>query len=146
MLIPSDRPIVRREMRRAVRLGCQVVRERDFALVGLETLDVCPDGMLVRAASDLEVDLGDRVHVCFQATPFGTWFDTDATVVRVLHGRRDYDRGRSVALSFGALDRVKRFILRGAFRKTPPPVPRRKPGADFATTRRREIDAALAAG
>lgn len=141
MLIQTDRPIVRREMRRAVRLGCQVVRERDFALVGLETLDLCPDGMLVRAASDLEVALGDRVHVSFQANAYGTWFDTDATVIRLLNGRREYDHGgRSVALSFGSLDRVKRLILRGAFRKTPPPVPRRKPGADFAVTRRRELN------
>ena len=57
------------------------------------------------AASDLEVDLGDRAHY-FRRRP-SAWFDW-TTVARAPRPR-DYDRGPSVIPA--ALDHLKQFIL-----------------------------------
>src|SRR4051794_41572417 len=99
----------RREMRRALVMSCQIVRERDFRLVAEKALDVSPDGMLVATEADLAV--GENVFVSFRATELGLWFDTEATVTRVIQGRRPGDKGRGVALKFSTLPRLKRFIL-----------------------------------
>ena len=122
----------RREVRRAISLTCQIVRERDFSLVSEKALDVSPDGMLV--ATDVELEPGENVFVSFRATSLGLWFDTEASVARVVRGRRPGDRGRGVALRFSSLPHVKRFILRGHLRKVPPPIPRRAQRIDWAAT------------
>ena len=122
----------RREVRRALGIACQVVRERDFRLVAERALDLSPDGMLVQTAHDLEV--GESLIVSFNATQLGLWFDTEANVARVVKGRRDGDRGAAIGLSFSTLDRVKRLILRGNLRRVPPPLPRRTPRIDWSAT------------
>ena len=124
----------RREVRRAVAMTCQIVRERDFRLVADKALDVSPDGMLV--ATDTELEPGENVFVSFRATELGIWFDTEARVARLVRGRRPGDKGRGVALRFSTLPRVKRFILRGHLRNVPPPVPRRAQRIDWAATGR----------
>jgi hypothetical protein len=144
----------RREVRRAHRFTCQVVRERDFRLVATRAIDVSPDGMLVLfdgpfgaegsrgsdaargtgAPEDEPLAPGESVIVSFKATNLGLWFDTDATVARVIRGRRPGDKGRGVALRFGSLDGVKRLILRGHLRRVPPPVPRRTQRIDWSAT------------
>src|SRR5690349_1696641 len=111
----------RREIRRAVAFTCQVLRERDFRLVADRALDVSPDGMLV--ATDDEMEVGESVVVSFKATQLGIRFDSEATVARIIRGRRDRDPGTAVGLSFSSLDRVKRLILRGHLRRVPPPLP-----------------------
>ena len=122
----------RREVRRAVGLTCQVVRERDFRLVADQAVDLSPDGMLV--SSDHELEVGESLIVSFKATQLGLWFDTDACVARVIKGRRPGDRGRGIGLSFSSLDRVKRLILRGHLRRVPPPLPRRIQRIDWTAT------------
>lgn len=122
----------RREVRRAISMTCQIVRERDFRLVSEKALDVSPDGMLV--ATDVELEPGENVFVSFRATELGLWFDTEARVARVIRGRRPGDRGRGVALRFSTLPRVKRLILRGHLRRVPPPIPRRAQRIDWAAT------------
>ena len=122
----------RREVRRAVPLTCQIVRERDFRLVAERALDVSPDGMLVETEVDLEP--GENVFVSFRATDLGIWFDSEATVARVIRGRRPGDKGRGVAIRFSTLPRVKRMILRGHLRKVPPPIPRRAQRIDWSAT------------
>lgn len=122
----------RREVRRAMGITCQVVRERDFRLVAEQALDLSPDGMLVRTASELEV--GESLIVSFKATQLGLWFDTEANVARIVKGRRDGDRGAGIGLSFSTLDRVKRLILRGHLRRVPPPLPRRTQRIDWSAT------------
>jgi hypothetical protein len=135
----------RREVRRAVVLECQVVRERDFRLVSKEALDVSPDGMLVRIDDDLEP--GERLIVSFR-TPIvafrraavprnehpGLWFDTEAEVARVVHGRREGDPGKAAGLVFSSLPNVQRFILRNQLRRVPPPIPRRSQRVDWTAT------------
>lgn len=122
----------RREIRRAVGLACTVVRESDFRVIAHRALDVSPDGMLV--ATDKDLAIGENVIVSFQATQLGLWFDTEATVARIVRGRRFGDRGAGVGLSFSTLERVKRFILRGHLRRVPPPLPRRMQRIDWTKT------------
>lgn len=121
----------RREVRRAVRIKCQVVRERDFSLVSEHAIDVSPDGMLV--ATDVgDLEPGENVFVTFRATALDIWFDAEAKVRRIVRGRRAGDRG--VGLEFSNLPRVKRLILRGHLRRVPPPLPRRPPRIDYSAT------------
>ncbi len=122
----------RREVRRAVGLTCQVVRERDFRLIADQAVDLSPDGMLV--SSDHEMEVGESLIVSFKATQLGLWFDTEASVTRLIKGRRPGDRGPAIGLSFSSLDRVKRLILRGHLRRVPPPLPRRIQRIDWTAT------------
>jgi hypothetical protein len=122
----------RREVRRAVGLTCQVVRERDFRLIAEQALDLSPDGMLVASEHDMAV--GESLIVSFKATQLGLWFDTEASVARIIKGRRPGDRGAGLGLSFSSLDRVKRLILRGHLRRVPPPLPRRTQRIDWTAT------------
>ena len=70
---------------------------------------------------------GDSLIVSFKATELGIWFDAEATVARVIRGRRPKDRGRCVGLSFTRFDAVSRLLLRGHLRRTAPPLPQRPP-------------------
>ena len=122
----------RREVRRAFSMSCQIVRERDFKLIAEAAVDVSSDGMRVR--TDLDLEPGENVFVSFRATELGIWFDTEAKVARVIHGRRPGDDGKSVGLRFSTMERVKRFILRNPLRRVPPPVPRRSQRIDWSAT------------
>ncbi len=122
----------RREVRRAISIPCQIVRERDFRLVAETALDVSPDGMLVQ--TDVDIEPGENVFVSFRATELGIWFDSEANVARVVRGRRPGDKGRGIALRFSTMSRVKRLILRNHLRQVPPPVPRRTQRIDWTAT------------
>ncbi|HEX7664039.1 MAG TPA: PilZ domain-containing protein [Polyangiaceae bacterium] len=112
----------RRAIRRAIKIDCEVVRERDFKLVGRTSFDVSTDGMLV--SSDLDVEPGEELLVSFQAM-YGVHIDTEAKVARIVRGLRAHDQGPCVGVEFKGLDPVSRHILRGSLRKVPPPLPRR---------------------
>jgi hypothetical protein len=122
----------RREIRRRVSLSCRVVRESDFRLLGTRAIDLSPDGMCVMALRDAAP--GESLIVSFRATELGLWFDAEATIARVLHGRRPRDRGRCFGISFSKFDPVSRLILRGHLRRTAPPVPQRARPIDYAAT------------
>ena len=122
----------RRAIRRAAHFGCQIVRERDFKLVADEVLDVSPDGMLVYC--DDRVLTGDEMIVTFRLPRTSLWVDTDATVARVLHGRRPTDRGRCLGLEFNSLDARARRALRATLRSLPPPIPSRERRVDYAAS------------
>ena len=122
----------RRAMRRYARVPCQVVRERDFTLVGTMTLDVSTGGMLVE--SDAKVLTGEDLLVSFYAPALRTWFDAEATVARVVHGRRDHDAGRAIGVSFRKIDQVTRTYWSVSLRGLPPPIPARGPRVDYART------------
>jgi hypothetical protein len=125
----------RREIRRRVSLFCRVVRESDFKLMGTRAIDLSPDGMLVMAIRDAQP--GDALIVSFKATELGIWFDAEATVARVIRGRRPKDRGRCLGLSFTRFDPVSRLVLRGHLRRTAPPIPQRDARIDYAATIKR---------
>jgi hypothetical protein len=118
---PANR---RSEIRRALRLGCRVRRATDLRLVGDRAIDLSPRGTLVLSEDD--VDSGMEVVVSFMATDFPIWFDTRATVTRVIEGRRPGDAGRAIGLRFDSLPAVSRLMLRGHLRKIPPTLPQRE--------------------
>ncbi len=122
----------RRALRRSLYLECQVVREHDFRLIGEEAFDVSQDGMLITTSE--RVLTGEELLVTFRLPNHSMWFDTDATVARVVHGRRPYDPGRCLGISFGSLDRAARWFLRSSLRGLPPPLPARQPRIDYAAT------------
>ena len=123
-------PNRRREMRRDARLGCIVRRMDTWRLVGDRTLDLSPQGMLV--LSDERLEHGTELVVSFQATELPIWFDTLATVTRVVEGRRPGDDGRALGVHFESLPAVSRLILRGYLRAMPAPRARREPPVELA--------------
>ena len=114
----------RREIRRAVRLGCRVVRRSNWRLLGDRIVDLSPQGMLL--LSDERIDSGDEVFVSFEATELPLWFDTRATVTRIVTGRRPGDCGRALGVRFDNLPSVSRLILRGHLRRLPETLPQRE--------------------
>lgn len=110
---------IRKHFRRYVRLDCQVVREFDFKLVGDLALDLSPRGMLVRAAPKssssgaraMPVLTGEEMIVSFKPPRSNTWFDAQAVVARVVHGRRPGDYGLSYGLEFQNMSQDEEHAL-----------------------------------
>jgi hypothetical protein len=132
----------RRETRRALRLGCRVRRVDDWKLLGDRTVDLSPEGMLV--LSDERVEEGLDLVVSFQATELPIWFDTCATLTRVVEGRRPGDPGRALGVKFETLPAVSRLILRGFLRKHPLTTAQRDLPLDLALAQPEPIDYARA--
>jgi len=123
----------RSSLRRGVRIHCEVVSERGFRLLARRALDLSVDGMLVR--SDAQVDVGDDVIVSFTAPGGVFWMDAEATVARVVIGRREGDQlGRCLGIRFRTLDNVSRSVLAASLRGLPPPVPSRHVRRDYASS------------
>ncbi len=122
----------RRALRRGVRVDCQVVRERDFTLVGSRGLDLSPLGMLVVA--DVPVMTGEPLLVAFRLPRSTWWFDAEGTVARVVHGRRPGDAGRCFGVEFDAIEGALQYFLHTALQGVPPPLPRREARIDYAAS------------
>ncbi len=122
----------RRALRRAVPFECQVVRERDFRMIAARGLDLSPDGMLVAARAP--VLTGEPVVLTFRLPRAAGWFDAEATVARVVHGRRPGDRGRCLGLVFDLIDERVRALMEKTLRGTPPPLPTRELRVDYAAS------------
>jgi hypothetical protein len=117
-------PNRRGEIRRLTRLRCTVRRMDTWRLVGDRTLDLSPEGMLL--LSDERLGSGMDLIVSFQATELPIWFDTLATVRRIVEGRRPGDAGRALGVHFESLPAVSRLILRGYLRRHPMTSARRE--------------------
>lgn len=128
MLLASERGAGRR----AVRVDCQVVRERDFKLLGETGLDLSADGMFLLSSAPALT--GDELIVSLRVPGTDRWIDTAATVARVVHGRRQGDRGRGFGVRFEPLCAEDRQLLRWVLRRMPPPLPARTPRIDYAAT------------
>ena len=122
---------VRSSFRRFVRIDCQVVREHDFRLVGDLALDLSTQGMLVRARS--RVLTGEELLVAFRPPRSNQWIDAQATVARVVHGRRPGDLGLAFGIEFHAMEsghkellfeKLRGMIAPDAMRPPRPLVPR----------------------
>ncbi len=105
----------RAALRRTLPTRCEVVRERDFKRVGTRVIDLSSKGMLL--AADLAVLTGEPLLVSFQS-PNGRWVDVDASVARVLHGRRKGDRHRAAGIVFD-IDPFNELLLCEALRGAP---------------------------
>jgi hypothetical protein len=99
-----------------VQTPCEVVRARDYSLVGTRTLDLSAKGMLLE--TETSVLTGEELLVLFRS-PSGDWYDYDATVARVLHGRRHCDRRRAVGIAFDPIDPWREILLCEALRRAP---------------------------
>jgi hypothetical protein len=82
--------------------------------------------------SDERVEEGTSLVVSFQATDLPIWFDTCATVTRVVQARRPFDVGRALGIHFDTLPAVSRLILRGYLRRMPLTQPMREPPLEMA--------------
>lgn len=120
-----SRPSRRIATRRQVLVPCQAVRLRDFKLIADRTIDVSIEGMLVPLSSDEVVLTGETMIVSFPIP--GMWIDAEATVMRVVHGRRPCDEGLALGLEFDVISPSARAALAGFLHGRPPPLPRRGP-------------------
>jgi len=144
----------RKTPRHAVRLDCQVVRERDFKLLSEHAIDLSAEGMLV--LTDERVLTGEEVIVSFRVPTLRAWFDAEALVARVVHGRRPTDPGgarlaapdfqprgarlaapdfqpsRGLGLRFSHFGRVSSSYIKAGLHRLPPTLPGREPRIDYA--------------
>lgn len=116
-------PAPPRVSRHTAAIPCQVVRERDFRLVADRIANLSLTGLLVGPADP--VLTGERLIVSFQAPRWGTWIDVEATVARVVHGRRPGEFSRALGLRFEALDPWSRWVLERNLSGLPPVPPGR---------------------
>lgn len=119
-----------RTPRRATRLACQLVRERDFKLVGDSIIDLSPSGLLVAPADP--VLTGEQLLISFQLPQSSFWVDCDVIVTRVVHGRRPGEYSRALGLTFEGMSDAARCELECALRHLPPLPPGNRPGRRMA--------------
>jgi hypothetical protein len=110
-----------RTPRRILRAKCQVVRERDFRLVADQVVDLSPTGALVMPADP--VLTGEVVIISFKLPHIPYWLDAEATVARVVHGRRPGEHTRGLALTFVGLSGIDRYMIEQSLRYLPPAPP-----------------------
>jgi hypothetical protein len=115
-----------RAPRRIVSARCQVVRERDFRLIADQVVDLSPGGALVMPADPCLT--GEKVIVSFQVPYLLNYIDAEATVARVVHGRRPGEYSRGLALHFDHIEGLQKFLLERALHYLPPAPPRYRSG------------------
>jgi len=118
--------------RRLARLGCEVVRERDYGLVGRKMIDLSRGGMQFRAEGD--VTLGEKLQVFFRAPFSPIYVYVEAVVSRVIAGRRPGDEGPAYAVQFGELGELAASALKTALTRFPPTLSFRPRRVDYAAT------------
>jgi PilZ domain-containing protein len=107
----------RARLRRRVQSSCEVVRTRDFRLIGTRVLDLSATGMLVE--TDLPILTGEELIVSFKSPTADRWFDCEASVARVVHGRRRADRHQALGISFETIDPWNELLLCEHLRAAP---------------------------
>jgi hypothetical protein len=103
-------------VRRTVETACEVVRARDYALLGTSVVDLSARGMLL--GTEKPVFTGEELLVLFRG-PSGDWYDYDATVARVLHARRQSDARRAIGIAFQPLDPWREMLLCDSLKRSP---------------------------
>jgi len=116
----------RRSSRHTVKIPCQVVRERDFRLVADRIVDLSDSGLRVMPADPALT--GERLLVSFKLPKSRIWIDAEATVTRVVHGRRPGEHTRGLGLEFDNLEGLPRFMLKRLLKKAPPTPPGQRSG------------------
>ncbi len=116
---------LRRTIRKYVRLDCAVIREHDFRVVAELALDLSTFGMLARAK--MPVLTGEELIVSFKPPRSNRWFDAEATVTRVIHGRRPGDSGVCLGIEFHNVSVDDQHMLFQQLRGLDRPEPLRAP-------------------
>ena len=114
-----------RPIRHLVKLPCQLVRERDFRLVGDRIVNLSSSGLLVTPADP--VLTGERLLLSFQ-WPGSDWVDAEVRVARVMHGRRPTEFGRALGLEFVSIEPQMRRLLARELERLPVVPPSWRPG------------------
>lgn len=128
-LLPTTVPMLlaresrRSASRREIVLPCQAVREHDFKLIADRMLDISVEGLLLPLRT--KVLTGETLIVSFSIP--GMWIDAEATVARVVHGRRPGDDGLAVGVIFDRIAPSARAALAGFLHGRRFPLPRRGP-------------------
>ena len=91
-----------------------------------DVVDLSATGALVGPADPALT--GERILVSFRIPRSTVWVDAEATVTRVIHGRRPGEFSRSLAIEFDDLEALPRFMLQEALRVVPPAPPKSAPG------------------
>jgi hypothetical protein len=126
MTFRAVRPSRRAASRREVLLPCQAVREHDFKLIADRMIDLSTEGMLLPLlSSKTKVLTGEPLLVSFSIP--GLWIDAEATVARIVHGRRPCDDGLAAGIVFHGLPPASRAALAGFLHARRAPLPRRGP-------------------
>lgn len=120
----TPRPRKSRSPRFSVRIPCQLVRMRDFRLVGRTIADLSEEGALIDATT--AVLTGEPLLVSFRAPFSGRFIDADAVVARVVHGRRTGDLRQSFGIHFTGLTPEAHRLLREGLWGLPHVRPLRK--------------------
>ncbi len=97
--------------------SCEVVRTRDFRLVGTRVLDLSATGMLLQ--TELPILTGEQLIVSFKSPTDDRWFDCEANVARVVHGRRRNDAHHALGIAFDAIDPWNELLLCEHLRNAP---------------------------
>jgi hypothetical protein len=103
-----------------------VVRERDFQLVADRIVNLSATGLMVSPADPALT--GERLIVSFQIPHSGQWVDAEATVARVVHGRRPGEHTRGLALELENVEEIPKMLLGRALRRCPPSPPGHRAG------------------
>jgi hypothetical protein len=125
----------RRAGRRLVRLGCEVVRTRDYQLVGERAVDLSTDGLqLLQKPYEFRAELGEDVQVFFRVPFSGIWVLAEGKVSRVVRGKRRGDEGEGYGIELGPLNPDAQAALSHAMGRFPPTLARRPKRVDYAAT------------
>lgn len=118
--------------RRIVRLGCEVVRTRDYRVVARKMVDLSLSGMQVLAEDELT--LGEEVEVFFRVPYSGVWALAEGSVARVIRGKRPGDEGPAYGIELGLFNPDVAHAMREAQYRFPPTIPWRPRRVDYAAT------------
>lgn len=122
----------RHASRRTVRLGCEVVRTRDYRLVGKKMIDLSRSGLQVLAEDDLLPD--ESVEVFFRVPLSGVWVLAEGRVARVIKGKRRGDEGPAYGIELAPLHPDAIQALKQAENRFPPTLSWRPRRMDYAAT------------
>jgi hypothetical protein len=100
-----------------VQSPCEVVRTRDFKLIGTRVINLSAKGMLLE--TELPILTGEELIVSFRSPAEERWFDCEASVARVIHGRRRSDQGRALGIAFDTIDPFSELLLCEHLRSAP---------------------------
>lgn len=124
---------VRRALRRAVDLPCELISRYVDEPMLYWASDLTPHGIWLETPAPMEI--GERVVVCFK--PIAWWGHRELTVfaevARVLWSRDVGERG--MGLAFTDISNHEQRALGAWLRGRPPPLPRRRARSDV----RREL-------
>jgi len=118
--------------RRTVRLGCEVVRTRDYSMIGRKMIDLSTEGLQVIA--DGHVTIGESVEVFFRVPYSGIYVLAEGAVARVIRGKRAGDEGPAYGIKLAPLHPEADRALEAASLRFPPTLPWRPRRVDYAAT------------